>query len=274
MKFNINGKEIELDDSELSAALESKQESFEVDSDLVLRTTEEDATLRENLIGEGMSTGQELGRKGVMKGFGLEGEGHHKTEERTLEALNTFSTNSIAKALENAKIEPSKQLEGFQKDISLLQQTNTALQTSLDGEKDRFKTFERGINKRNTLMGLIPDNTINSKEDELILLTNGLSTDFDENGVMFGVGSDGLPIKNNTTLAVSPMSEIVTNYYNTNSHRLKAATGGAGGTDSGGGSSKQSITDFAEEMKGLGHNAGSPEYIGIMIERQKAGTLD
>ena len=273
MKLNINGKEIELSDDELSKALESKQESFEVASDLILRTTEEDNTLRENVRGEGMTAGQEIGRKGLMKGLGLEGEGNHKTEERALEALNAFSTSAISKALEEANIEPSKQLEGFQKDMDILKEHNSTLQSSLNAVQSEFSGYKKQNTITKALSDLIPDNTILPKGDILTLMNGKIKADVDENGNVFGVGLDGLPIKNKL-LEVSPMKDLVSGFFNDNPAYLKSSSGGAAGTDSGGGSSKQSIEEFAKEMQDKDIMTNSPEYVKEMITRQKAGTLD
>ena len=104
MKLNINGNIIEVEDSILTTAIEAKTESIEIKSALVIRTAEDETTFAANTRTEGIAVGAEVGRKEVLKGFGLEGEGLHKNESSTIEAIKTFNTGLVDKALIDAKI--------------------------------------------------------------------------------------------------------------------------------------------------------------------------
>ena len=44
MKLNINGKQLEINSDELKSALESEEQSFEIQSDFVLRSKDEEET--------------------------------------------------------------------------------------------------------------------------------------------------------------------------------------------------------------------------------------
>ena len=84
---------------------------------------------------------------------------------------------------------------------------------------------------------------------------------------------DGQPLKDEH-LNLLGADKIVTSYFDANPHYLKSATGGAGGSDSSGGSSKQSLEAFTKEMMDAGHSPNSEGFNQIMTERIKSGTLD
>ena len=90
MKLNINGREIEVADEELSKAIEEKKESLEIKSDLSIRTAEEETTFVENLKTGSNTAAYEIGRKNVLKGLGIEVEGQHKSDEAAINAVNVY----------------------------------------------------------------------------------------------------------------------------------------------------------------------------------------
>ena len=125
-----------------------------------------------------------------------------------------------------------------------------------------------------SLANEVPDNTKNSKQDTLILMNASIKLDVNEHGVVFGVGADGNPMKDSTTLELLPVKQIAANFFNSRNDLLKPATGGAGGGDSGGANGKQSMDDFIKEMGDAGHPNCGPQFNEIMSSRIKAGTLD
>jgi hypothetical protein len=110
MQLNINGKSFEINSEELKKALESDSPSFDVNSDLVIRTSEEEETYTSNLRKEGTTIGAEIGRKELLKSLGIEGEGLHKSDEKALESINELISSKVNSELEGAKIEPNKRL--------------------------------------------------------------------------------------------------------------------------------------------------------------------
>lgn len=274
MKLNINGNEVEIANEELSKAIEAKQESIEIKSELVIRTAADDKTFSDNTRTEGISVGAEVGRKEVLKGFGLEGDGLHKSDASSIAALKGFADTKVSEALAEAKIAPDKKVTELMGDITTLKGSIETLNTTNQTITNDFRSFKNNQLKVSALSGEIPENTINSKKDTLTLMNASINTDVNEHGVVFGVGLDGQPMKDPTTLELLPVKTIVANFFNERNDLLKPSAGGGGGGDSGGGSGKQSIEDFIKEQKEAGNDANSPEFNRIMEEKIKGGTLN
>ena len=120
MKLNINGKQLEINSDELKSALESEEQSFEIQSDFVLRSKDEEETYTTNLRKEGTAIGAEIGRKELLKSLGIEGEGLHKSDEKSLDSINSFISDKVNTELESANIEPNKKVEELSKDLETL----------------------------------------------------------------------------------------------------------------------------------------------------------
>lgn len=274
MKFNIDGKTIEVEDEALSKALEDKSESLDIKADgLVLRTTEEEDTFKGNIKDEGIAIGAEIGRKEVLKGLDIISDGAHKSDASAIEAIKGFSTANVTKALADAKIEPNAQIEAKDADILKLQgniKTLTQEKETLQGD---FNGFKNDHLKSSTLAGLIPDNISLPRKNILTLMNAEIKTDVNESGVVFGVGADGQPLKNQTDMSVMALKDVVSGFFNDNPHLLKQSEGGAGGGDSGGEGGKQTLEEFTKEMSDAGHAINGEEFRKQMEARTKAGTL-
>lgn len=273
MKLNINGKEIEVKDDDLSKALTDKVETFELKADLIVRTADEDNLYKENVKKESTTIGMEIGRKNLFKALGIEAEGVHKSDETSIEALKGWSNGLVNKALTDAKVEPNKKLEEKEKDILTLQNTIKEEQRKREEIENGFKTYKKNETIKTTLSSVIPDNVILPKEDIMTLLSTKIKVDVDETGRVYGIGADGQPIKNTTTLEPLPIKDIIGNFFSENPQYLKGVSGGAGGTDSKDADGIQTVEKFIEEMQGLGHAPNSEQFNKIMNERIKAGLL-
>ena len=273
MKLNINGKELEVSDEELSKALEEKKESFDLKSDFVLRTEDEETSFKENLRKEGISTGAEIGRKEVIKGLGIEGEGLHKSDELSIEAIKGLMTSNTDAALKDANIAPDKKVAELQSDLGTLQKTIANQQSTIEEKDPMFATFKRQAKTDSEFDKHIPENIALPRKDVVTLMKANIKLDVGEDGSVFGVGMDGQPMKDKL-LNPLPIKEVMGNFFNTNPHLLKGAQGGAGEGDSGGGSGKQSLEAFTKEMNEAGHATNGSQFVSVMQERMKAGTLD
>jgi hypothetical protein len=274
MKFNINGNEVEVSDEDLSKALEDKQESFEVKlPDITMRTADEDATLKTNIENNIKSVGFEIGRKDVLKGLGIESEGAHKSTDGAIAAINTFAQGKIDAALVDAKIDPDKKVAELQKDKEALQATNTEWQTRVSQMEQAGVVKDQNQQKLNTFAKHVPENSINSVDHTVTIMNSMIKTGFNENGIMFGVGEDGEPIKDQNQNLLT-MDKVIGNFFDKNTTLLSKANGGAGGSDSVGGGSKQTFDEFIEEQQKAGIRLNGPEFNKTMAERQKAGTLE
>lgn len=275
MKFNINGNEVEVDNEALSKAIEEKTETFELKmEDFSVKSKIDETKFNDNLKQEAQTAGIEIGRKNTLKGLGIEVDGAHKDDTKTLAALNGFIDTRVASELEGAKIEPDKKVEELQKDKEQLVANITDVQGRFDLFKKESELKDQNQKRINTLSSLIPDNTLNTREDTLTIMNAKLNTGFNENGVMFGVGEDGEPMKNPSNRELLPMSEVVTKFFDNNQSLLKGAKGGANGADSSGGGSKQTLVEFVEEMGKNNIPPNSPEFNATMTERQKSGLLE
>lgn len=274
MKFNIDGKTIEVEDEVLSKAIEDKSESLDIKADgLVLRTTEEEDTFKENIKKEGIGIGAEVGRKEVLKGLDIVSDGAHKSDASAIEAIKGFSTANVTKALADAKIEPNAQIEAKDADILKLQGNIKELGEKNDTLESNFTSFKNDHLKSSTLAGLIPENIALPRADVLTLMNAKIKTDVNDQGVVFGVGADGQPMKNQTDMSVMALKDVVSGFFNDNSHLLKQSEGGAGGGDSGGEGGKQTLEEFTKEMSDAGNPINGEEFRKQMEARTKAGTL-
>ena len=274
MKLNINGNIVEIEDSILTTAIEAKTEAIDITSELVIRSAASEATFSDNKRKEGISVGAEIGRKEVLKGFGLEGEGLHKTHEASITALTGYSDGLVTKALADAKIAPDKKVSELTNDIATLQGTISTLTSTNETQASEFKTFKNNQLISSSLTSEVPENALLDSKTMLTIMQSNMKFDVNENGVVFGVGPDGQPLKDKTTLDPLSVKTIAANFFNERNDLLKPSTGGAGGGDSGGGAGKQSVEDFTKEMGDAGHQPNSPRFNEIMTERMKANTID
>lgn len=261
MKLNIAGKEIEVADEVISKAIEEKQDTISIESDLVIRTATEEASFKENLKAESTNVAMEIGRKNVLKGIGIELNGEHKSDEKAISALTAFIDSAKASALKEAKIEPEKQVTELKNDVNTLKNTISNLQSDNTELQNKFDSYKQNTVRNTTLSGLIPDNTLNDKKTTMLIMNNQLKTGFDDNGNMYGIGADGQPMKDPTTLEVLPMEKVVANYFDNNPQLLKPSSGGAGGGDSSGGQGgKMTIEQFNKQQNEAGNPTNGPEY--------------
>jgi len=275
MKFNINGNEVEVEDEALTKAIEEKK-PFELKiEDVVIRTNSDEAIFKNNSEKEGESRGIEIGRKNMLKALDIEVEGAHKDEEKSIEALNTFITTKVSTALTDAKIEPDKKVQELKQDKVDLVKSNERIQGEFDAFKLAGVKKDQNQTRLNTLSGFIPDNTLNTKANTLTILQSSIKTDFNEDGIMFGIGEDGKPMKDANT-SLLPMKDVVSKFFENNPALLKGASGGADGGDSGGGSGKQTLDEFITEMSK--ENPPVPPngevFITKMKAKQEAGLLE
>lgn len=275
MKLNINGKEVEVSDEDLSKALEEKVDTFEVKAEsLTIRSEEEETSFKENLRKEGIATGAEIGRKEVLKGFELEGDGLHKSDATAIDAIKGLMKENTDAALKDANIEPDKKVAELEKDLGTLRTTIDTQEKTIADKELMFSSFKKQQTMESAFADLIPDNGLLPNKDLLTIMKANIKADVDDNGNVFGIGADGQPIKD-STLNVLPMKEVVSTFFNDNPHLLKKAEGGGGGDggDSGGDGGKQSLEDFTKEMNDAGHQTNGEEFNKQLQERIKAETV-
>jgi len=273
MKLNINGKQLEINSDELKSALESEEQSFEIQSDFVLRSKEEEETYTTNLRKEGTTIGAEIGRKELLKSLGIEGEGLHKSDEKSLDSINSFIADKVNAELEGANIEPNKKVEELSKDLETLRSSLLEKDSLMKTVSDEFLNYKKNQTITSKVSDLIPENTVIPKKSIMKLMLDDIKLDVNENNAIYGLGEDGQPLKDEH-LNLLGADKIISNYFDANPHYLKSPNGGAGGKDSGSGSSRQSLESFTKEMTDAGHSPNSESFNQIMTNRIKSGTLD
>ena len=274
MKLNINGKIVEVKDEDLTKAIDAKQESMEITiPDVTIRTVEEDSNFKTNIETASKPIGIEIGRKEVLKRLGIDVEGAHKSDDKTIEAINTFTADKVATALTDAKIEPGRKVTELQADKERLQATNEDWKVKYSELEKSGVVKDQRQTKLNTFAKGVPANSLNSPENTITIMDSMLKTGFTETGVMFGIGEDGKPMKD-VNQNLLPMDKVISNFFDQNDSLLTKASGGAGGGDAGGGGDKQSLDDFIEEQKKEGNSVNSPKFNEAYASKQKAGTLE
>jgi len=276
MQLNINGNTVELDLEAFNKAIEDKQESFEIKSDdLVIRSTESQNLYEENLKKEVGDHKVEIGRKEVLNGLGIEneGKGHHKSIEKSLEAINAFVSTSTKSALEEAGKAPDGKIKELTNDLETLRGNLLAKDSEIEAAKGEFNTYKKNQTISNVLSSNIPENTILPKSDILTIVSSQISLDIDDNGNSFGYGKDGQPIKDGDRSVISG-DNIVKSFFENNPQYLKPVTGGAGGGDSTGEGGKIKFDDFVKQQSAIGNSPSSAEFKQEAARLQSTGILD
>jgi len=273
MKILINGKTIEIDDKEIAKSIDDKTDLTIKTEDIVLRTKDEEVSFLENYKKENIKIGAEVGRKEVIKGLGIEGDGLHKSDETSINALKSWADGLSQKALEDAKIEPNKKIETFKQDIETLKGTISKLTTEKERVANEFSTFKKTNVINSNYMEAIPDNAILPKSDMVQLLAGKIKADVIDSGQVVGLDESGNVIKDPTTLNPVPFKEVVKNFFDNNTQYLKAAEGGAGGGDSGAGAGTSQLDSFIKRQAQLGNSEGSEAFNEAMAQEIKNGTL-
>ena len=269
MKINISGQTFELSEEQVQAAQESG--TVNIEGDYVIRSSEEDEKYTNNLN----VVAYQIARKNVLKNIGIETNGQHKTDEGTLNAINTYLEGKVTTALSEANKKPNEKLAEYEKDKETLKATIEALTLEKENALKEFSNYKKSNTIESTLNGLIPDNVAFPKKDMLTVIKSHISADVDEHGNVFAIGRDGQPMKDPRTLDIIPIDDVLKGWFNDNPTYLKGASGGSGGADSSGqGSTKQSIEEFMEDQKTKGINPGTKEFADALTEAQKNGTIE
>jgi hypothetical protein len=263
MKFNINGKEIEVEDAVLQTALEKKEAVTLTNDALVLRTKEEDEQYKVNLRSEAKNTGVEIAIKEWRDKLGLDFQG--KTMENFTEALKN-------KVLTDAKIEPEEKLKNTLKDMETLKQTIQSVQSEKEKVVNEFSSFKNNFVVQSELSKVLPQNTIIPQDDILTIVKNKF--EFAVNEGKIEVKQNGEVLKNPTTLDPLPVKDVIDKFFIDNPTYLKPVAGGSGAGDSGAGGSKQTLDKFIGEMQEKGIALNSAQFNSEYEARVKAGLLE
>lgn len=263
-------KMLKLEAGTLSQAIESTDEIEVTLPELIIRTSEEQATYETNLDTEKKErydAGKEKGIKDaineVAPKFGIDLTDKAKTVDNFAEAFKS-------KIVEETGKEPSQKIQELERD-------NEKLRTNYTDLEGQFNTFKTDVTQKETrskidsqILSAIPDNGLLINKDEVALIfKNRYNVDLTEGGNL-EIKQNGEVLKNTTTLNPLGVNDVMGDFIKP---YVKPVEGGAGGTDQAG-TKKTGYDSFKEEMETKGHNEGSAEFSRELMQRQKDGTIE
>lgn len=275
MKFNINGKEVEVSNEDLKSALETEKESIDLSTDFIVRTKEEDETYKANLTESSQAVGIEIGRKNILKGLEISVDGAHKDDNKALEVVNSFINSKVEQSLKDAQINPDKKVAELSKDVDMLRSNIEAEQSKYQDLFNEFNGYKKTQTVNTALKSILSGkDTLLPAEDMMTILSTKIKVDVNEQGKPIALGLDGMPFKNPTTLEELPLENVINTFLSDNPQYLKGVSGGAGEGDSKVTSTNvQSMADFISEMREKQIYLNSPEFNAEKAKRMEAGAL-
>ena len=264
MKITIAGKVFEVDNEELSRALEDKKESISIESDHVIRTKEEEDTFKENIKDEKIKIGEEIGVKRLKEALGVKVEG--KNPEKIAEAFKE-------KVISESNISIDEKEKKWKTDLQTLKDANTRITGELEAEKNGRLGVEKKFKIERHIDKLMPDTLRIPKDDMTLILSNKYDFDISEDGQF--VAKDkmtGKVLQNDATLSPTPFKEVINGFFEKNPDYLTGVEGGAAGGDSGG-SGKTTIEAYTKTLNEAGHDTNSESFNAEMQKAIDAKTV-
>lgn len=261
---------LKLETGSLKKAMEADTETKIELPQLVIRTSEEDETLKANYEKEKKErydAGREKAEKDIIntgaEKYGITLDETKKTFDNFAEAFKEKVTAELGKPKD-------EQLEALKADKVKLQENLNTLQGEFDTfkqttvQESRQRSIDMEIEKVIPTEGLTID-----RNAVKILFKNDYEGDFNEdNKLVFK--KNGEVLKDDKTL--NPLtSEQVMQSFITPYVKKPSGTGETDDPPAGG---KTGYDKFEEEMKKKGHNPGSEEFQREMGKRVKEGTLE
>jgi hypothetical protein len=263
MKITIAGKVFEVDDATITKAIEDKTD-VSIDSDVIIRTPEENESYTTNLKNDSIKIGKEIGIKDFKKHVGIEIEG--KDFDKVAEAFKE-------KIISESNISIDEKEKKWKADNDALKAANTTLvseKTQLEQKnvsiENRFK-IERQLDK------LIPETIAIPKDGMTAVLATQFDFDISEDGQFIAKDKlTGKPLQDPNTLSPIPLERVINGFFETNPSYLKAAAGGAGGGDSGN-SGKLTIEAYTKQLNEDGHETNSQSFNAEMMKAVGSGVV-
>lgn len=264
MKFKIGGKEFEVSNEDVTKAIEENKE-VSIDADIIIREKAEEETFVNNLKTESKQAGIEIAVKEARTKLGLDFQG--KTIDNLIEAHKN-------KVLEDAKIEPAKQVESLTKDLTTLKATIQTVTAEKEQIEQQFKGYKSESIINSIISSSIPDNVILPKNDMELIVRNKIKLSLDENNNVLALNERGEVLKNPTTLEPLKPNDVISDFFAQNTQYMKGASGGAGGNDSSGGQGKIKLSEFITDQQTKGIAPNSPQFITELEKLQKESAID
>jgi hypothetical protein len=275
MKFKIGQVEIEIQDEDVSKAIETGELELKSDKliekteDTIIYSKEDFETYTNNIkkkeYEDTKEKAEEIAMKAIKNEFGFEIEGYKD--------VKTFTSSVKEKIIEEAKIDPSKKVEELNKDLKLVRE-------NLKAKETEFETFKQGIQQKETrakkdsiISTLIPkEGLVVSSDITLMALKNkGFDVNITEAGKNEFV-FNGEVIKDPTTLEATDGKSFVLDKLK-EMELISKPGGGNGGADETGGGKEGSYEAFVKEMKAQDIEEGTSKFSEEMTKRIKDKTL-
>ena len=282
VKFNIGGVIVEMEQEEVSKAIETGEVKIESDN-LVVYSKPDFETFVTNKADleykKGRIDGVDILGKQLKKDGGFEFENPkvflNATGNVDFEKTSSELIGKLKPAFESVlKIEPTKKIQELERDLEKVQKNYIDLEDQFNGYKTQITEKETRNKKDNTLLSFIPSTGLKVDRDiTLMALKNKACIDigFGENNEMF-VTENGQPVKDSKLLSyIEPKQYILDKL--TALELIDKPSGGKGEGDDGKGGQASNYDKFVKEMEANGIDEGSQKFSEEMNIRIKAGTL-
>ena len=260
MKIKIAGKIFEVSKEQL----ESNPEEVVIESDVIIRTPDEDATFVENQKKAARIEGEEIAVKKHRETYGFEG----RSVDKLIEAVTK-------KTLEEAKVEPAEQVKKLTKKLEEKEEAlGAAINKSAEIE-NKFNVYKDEQVIMKTDLDSIPDKTVLPKEDVALILMQKMEFAKTENGSIGVKRPDGTFEKDKTTANELPAKAVIEDYFRSNPSYISGYKGpGSEGSDDTSGSGKMTMDDFIKHQKEKGFAPNSAEFTASLQEAIKTKTVE
>jgi hypothetical protein len=275
MKFKIGQVEIEMQDEDVSKAIETGE--LELKSDKLIEKTEDTIiyskddfeTYTKNIKDEEYKAtkvkAKEMAMKTIRDEFGFTFEGYQDEK--------VFASTVKEKIIEEAKIDPSKKVEELNKDLKLVRENLKTKETEFETFKQSIQQKETRAKKDSIISTLIPkEGLVVSSDITLMALKNkGFDVNITETGKNEFV-FNGEVIKDPSTLEATDGKSFVLDKLK-EMELISKPGGGNGGDDETGGGKEGGYEAFVKEMKAQDIEEGTSKFSEEMTKRIKDKTL-
>ena len=263
MKIKIAGKVFEIDNETLSKAIEDNTESVSIDSDYIIRTTEENDTFVNNIKDQQIKIGKEIGIKEFKKVAGIEIEGKDYTK-----VADAFRDRIISES--NVSI--SDKEKKWKTDLETLKGSNSDLLQQVENEKNARVSMEKNYKISGMLRDNMPKNLAFPSQDMQLILSNRFEFDIQDGSFVAKDKATGAVMQDNVTLNPTPIDKVLGGFFEQNQMYLKGVDGGTAGSDSNS-TGKTNVEAYTKTLNEAGHATNSPQFNAEMQKAIDAGTV-
>ena len=256
MKIKIANKVFEITEDQLKDSPEEIVIPFEG----VIRNTKEEEDIRSSLHKAGL----ENGIKQYREEYGFEG----RTIDKLIEAVKK-------KAVEESNVAPNEKIDNMSK---ALEAKDLALKRALeqnDTLSKEYKSYKENSIIKEKTRALLPENSLLSQEDMMLILGSKTKLSLSEQGTIVGLDANGDVITDKVTGNPESHENIINSFFQNNQQYLKPIEGGSGQGDSKPSGGTMTTDQFIDKLQSSENPiyAGSPEFDAQYNEAVKSGII-